>query len=469
MAVIDTKPATIDSLIEEEERRFLERIPRSLARAEEASQVLAGGATSNWMISRPAAVWVSHGEGSKVWDVDGTEYVDLHGGYGVMVGGHANPAVVEAVQRRVTQGTHFAQPTDDSIVVARELASRFNVPLWRFNNSGTEATMDAIHLMRAISGRDQIIKIEGTYHGHHDSVMVSQWRNLDLLGPADKPHRVACAGIPQAMADLVHLVPFNDLAALERVLVANHGSIAGMIMEPMLMNAGIIPPDPGYLAGVRELTRKHGVLLAFDEVKTGLSIHPGGVTGMSGVTPDIVCLAKVLGGGLPCGAIGGSKEVMSAIVDGRYDQVGTFNGNPLTMAAARAMLTEVLTDDAYRKAGSVSQTMFDRSMDSLRRHGVPAYGYAIGFKGSLVFNETPARNCRDFLAMDTGLSHLHFLVQHNGGVFMAPWGKSEQWTISPAHSDSDVDRFCGNVERFAALVSSTVDGHSHEYAAGGYC
>ena len=149
MAVIDTKPVTIDSLIEEEERRFLERIPQSLARADEASQVLAGGATSNWMISRPAAVWVSHGVGSKVWDVDGTEYVDLHGGYGVMVAGHANPAVVEAVQRRVTQGTHFAQPTDDSIVVARELANRFDLPLWRFNNSGTEATMDAVHLMRA--------------------------------------------------------------------------------------------------------------------------------------------------------------------------------------------------------------------------------------------------------------------------------------------------------------------------------
>ncbi len=469
MAVIETKPITIDSLIEEEERRFLERIPQSLARAEEASEVLAGGATSNWMISRPAAVWVSHGHGSKVWDVDGTEYVDLHGGYGVMVAGHANPAVVEAVQRRVTQGTHFAQPTDDSIVVARELSHRFNQPLWRFNNSGTEATMDAIHLMRAISGRGLIIKIEGSYHGHHDSVMVSQWRNLDLLGPANDPHRVPSAGIPQAMADLVRLVPFNDLAALERVLQTNQGSIAGMIMEPMMMNAGIIPPQAGYLEGVRELTRKHGVLLAFDEVKTGLAVHPGGVTGLSGVTPDIVCLAKVLGGGLPCGAIGGSKDVMSAISDGRYDQVGTFNGNPLTMAAARAMLTEVLTDDAYRKAGNLSQTMFDRSMDSLRRHGVPAYGYAMGFKGSLVFNETPARNCRDFLAMDTGLSHLHFLVQHNGGVFMAPWGKSEQWTISPAHTYSDVDRFCGNVERFASMVSSSVDGRSHEYAAGGYC
>ncbi|HEY7628060.1 MAG TPA: aspartate aminotransferase family protein [Ilumatobacteraceae bacterium] len=473
MAVIDTQSEThqltIDSLIDQEERRFRARIPQSLARADHASRVLAGGATSNWMISRPAAVWVSHGHGSKVWDVDGTEYVDLHGGYGVMVAGHANPAIVEAVQRRVTQGTHFAQPTDDAIIVASELSRRFGLPLWRFNNSGTEATMDAIHLMRAITGRDEIIKIEGSYHGHHDSVMVSQWRNLSMLGPEDDPHRVPSAGVPQAMADLVHLVPFNNLDALERVLRNHQGSIAGMIMEPMMMNAGIIPPDAGYLEGVRRLTRQYGVLLAFDEVKTGLAVHPGGVTGMLGVTPDIVCLAKVLGGGVPCGAIGGTTEVMSAIVDGRYDQVGTFNGNPLTMAAARAMLTEVLTEDAYRIAANRSQTMFDRSIDSLRRHGVPAYGYAFAFKGSLVFNETPARNCRDFLAMDTGLSHLHFLVQHNEGVFMAPWGKSEQWTISPAHGDDDVNRFCDNVERFAAMVASTVDGRSHEYATGGYC
>jgi glutamate-1-semialdehyde 2,1-aminomutase len=468
VAVIDSKVITIDSLIEEEERRFVDRVPQSIARSTEAADVLAGGATSNWMISRPAAVWVSHGRGSRVWDVDGTEYVDLHGGYGVMVAGHANPAVVAAVQRRVTEGTHFAQPTDDSIVVARELARRFGLPVWRFNNSGTEATMDAIHLMRAVTGRDQIIKIEGSYHGHHDSVMVSQWRSLDQLGPADNPHRAAAAGIPQAMADLVHLVPFNDLAALERVLASNRDAIAGMIMEPMMMNAGIIPPDAGYLEGVRQLTRQYGVLLAFDEVKTGLSVHQGGVTALLGVTPDIVCLAKALGGGVPCGAIGGTREVMAAISDGRYDQVGTFNGNPLTMAAARAMLTEVLTDDAYRDAGKRSRAMFDGAMASLRRHGVPGYGYAYAFKGSLVFNETPARNLRDFLAMDTGLSHLHFLVQHNGGVFMAPWGKSEQWTLSPQHTDVDVDRFCANVERFASMVASTADGHSHEYETGGF-
>lgn len=469
MAVIETNAITIDSLIDEEERRFLSRLPQSLARSEAAGHVLAGGATSNWMISRPAAVWVSHGRGSKVWDVDGTEYVDLHGGYGVMVAGHANPHIVDAVQHRVTQGTHFAQPTDDSIVVASELSRRFGLPLWRFNNSGTETTMDAIHLMRAVTGRDRIIKIEGSYHGHHDSVMVSQWRSLDMLGPADDPYRVASPGIPQAMADLVDLVPFNDLAALERVLQANKGSIAGMIMEPMMMNAGIIPPQPDYLAGVRRLTRQYGVLLTFDEVKTGLCVHPGGATGLFGVTPDIVCLAKALGGGLPCGAIGGTHEVMSAISDGRYDQVGTFNGNPLTMAAARAMLTEVLTDEAYVNAAARSQAMFDRSIEILSQRGVPAYGYAFGFKGSLVFNDIPARNCREFLAMDTGLSHLHFLVQHNGGVFMAPWGKSEQWTISPMHTDLDVDRFSENVRRFASLVASSEDGHSHEYSAGGYC
>jgi glutamate-1-semialdehyde 2,1-aminomutase len=469
VAVIESKPVTVDSLIDDEERQFVARMPKSIARAEEACQVLAGGVTSSWMLARPAAVWISHGQGSRMWDVDGTEYVDLHGGYGVMVAGHGNPSIVAAVQRRVTLGTHFAQPTDDSVVVASELARRFRLPLWRFNNSGTEATMDAVHLMRAVTGRDEIIKIEGSYHGHHDSTMVAQWRSLDMLGPADAPHRIPSSGIPQAMADLVHLVPFNDLVALERVLRTHQNTIAGMIMEPMMMNAGIIPPDPGYLAGVRELTRRYGVLLAFDEVKTGLAVHPGGVTGLFGVTPDIVCLAKALGGGLPCGAVGGTEAVMSAIADGRYDQVGTFNGNPLTMSAARAMLTEVLTDDAYRQAGERSQAMFDRAMKTLQGHGVPAYGYAFGFKGSLVFNETPARNCREFLAMDTGLSHLHFLVQHNGGVFMAPWGKSEQWTISPMHGDDDVDRFCANVDRFGALVSSTGDGHSHEYAAGGYC
>src|SRR5689334_3365552 len=241
---------------------------------------------------------MSHGAGSKVYDVDGTEYVDMHGGYGAAIAGHAHPAIVAAVSDRVRRGTHFAQPTEDAIWIAGELARRFDLPLWRFANSGTEATMDAVHLARALTGRDVIIKVEGCYHGHHDSVQVSVLPEADEVGPADRPARVpASTGIPLAVVDLVEVVPFNDLGAVERVLVERRGEIAGMILEPVMMNAGIITPEPGYLDGLRELLHRHGALLAYDEVKTGLTVGPGGASAAYGVAPDLMALAKAIGGG----------------------------------------------------------------------------------------------------------------------------------------------------------------------------
>jgi glutamate-1-semialdehyde 2,1-aminomutase len=239
----------------------------------------------------------------------------------------------------------------------------------------------------------------------------------------------------------------------------------------MMMNAGIIPPQPGYLEGVRELTRQYGVLLAFDEVKSGVVVHPGGATKLFGVTPDIVCLAKAFGGGLPCGAIGGTDEVMSAIGDGRYDQIGTFNGNPLTMAAARATLTEVLTPDAYERAEEIGRRMLTESVAALHEVGQAATGSVFGFKGSVAFRDTPAANYREFLAISTGVSHLHFLVQHNGGVFLPPWGKSESWTLSAAHTQADGDVYVGNVRRLAAGLAGLGDlndGTSSIFAVGSY-
>ena len=459
---------SLDDLIRGEEETFLARMPKTAELWERAQRSMPGGVSSSWASSRPLPVWVSHGQGAYVWDADGTRYADMHGGYGVNVVGHANPAVVQAVQARVALGTHFAQPTADSIDVAEALAARFGLPMWRFGNSGTEATMDAFHLMRAITGRKLVIKIEGTYHGHHDSAMVSIFRSRDQLGPIDEPHRVPGPGVTQEMADLLRIVPFNDLPALERVLDQHRGQIAGMIVEPMMMNAGIIPPQPGYLEGVRDLTRSYGVLLAFDEVKTGLVVGWGGATQLFGVTPDIVCLAKALGGGLPCGAIGGTEEVMSAITDGVYDQIGTFNGNPLTMAAAKATLLEVLTPDVYGAAEGLGRRMLQGSMHALAAHGQPSYGKVFGFKGSVVFHDQPATSYREFLAISTAISHLHFLVQFNNGIFLPPWGKSESWTLSVAHRELDADLYVANVARLAEMVAGLGDRASELFATGSF-
>ncbi len=455
--VPDTARGHLDARIAHEENVFLERQPRSAELVAAARGSLAGGATSSWQVAQPQAVWLSHGRGSKIYDVDGTEYVDLHGGYGVSLVGHAHPAIVAAVSDRVRLGTHFAQPTTDAVVVAEELARRFGLPLWRFGNSGTEATMDAVHLMRAATGRDLVLKVEGCYHGHHDSVEVSVLPERDEIGPADRPVGVpGNTGIPAAVTDLVIVVGFNDVAAVRRALDEHPGQVAGMIVEPVMMNAGIIAPQPGYLEALRDLLHSRGALLAFDEVKTGLTVSPGGATAAYGVTPDIVCLAKALGGGIPVSAIGGTAAVMDLIADGTYEQVGTFNGNPLSMAAARATLLEVLTPEAYARIDDLRGRMTDGITRVLRDRHLPWRVVTAGAKGCISFLDRPVTGYRDFLDVDERLGHLHWLVQHNGGVFLPPWGKVEQWLLSVQHDETDVDRFVRNVERFADLVGTDV-------------
>src|SRR3954449_6317147 len=444
-------PAKVAQLTEAEQAKFRERTYASAERFERALKVMPGGVPSSFQQSDPWPTYIERGDGTRVWDVDGNEYVDFHNGFGVMCIGHANPKVGAAVKARVDLGTHFAAPTDGSIVVAEELERRFGLPQWRFTNSGTESTMDAVHLSRGATGRDVILKIEGSYHGHHDAVMVSVYPTLEELGDRDDPVSVPYgAGYPRAITELTRSVPFNDAEALERVLQKLEGQVAGLIMEPAMMNINIVPPVEGYLERVRELTAAHGVKLIFDEFKTGATISPGGATRRFGVTPDIITLAKATCGGFPGGAIGMTGDLAALVADGTIHQYGTFNGNPLVMAAARAALTEVLTDDAYEQLEAANHKVLAGCNAIIERYGLPAHTEGLGAKGCVVFSTEPIREYRDYLTkVDGDLSTLAWLYHMNHGVFMTP-GVEEEWTLSIAHDDEHLQRYLDAFEAFAS-------------------
>src|SRR5206468_3425178 len=320
---------------------------------------------------------------------------------------------------------------------------------------GTETTLEAIRLMRAKTGRDMLIKVEGSYHGHHDSIMFSVAPDRSEIGPREHPVTVPQAmGIPQAFADLVRVVPFNDLAEAKRAFEENPGKIAGMIVEPAMMNCGVILPEPGYLKGIKDLCHEHGAYLAFDEVKTGATLAYGGATEVFGVVPDIICLAKAIGGGTPCGAIGATTELFRPVIDADYDMAGTFNGNPLTMAASRAALTEVLVPEVYEQFDRIDKAMKDGLTSVVERYGLPCSVSGVGAKGSVIYSKRPVREYRDAVGIDERISYLAWLFQQNRGVFKSPWTKQETWTLSVFHTEDDTARYVANFEEFAAAVSS---------------
>jgi glutamate-1-semialdehyde 2,1-aminomutase len=457
-ATTDLDRARIAKLTAREQKRLDERTQGSRALYERARNSLSGGVASAYQERQPWPIYLSHGRGSHVWDVDGTEMVDFHNGFGSMVQGHAHPAIVRAVRERVELGTHFAAPTEDGVAVAEELKRRWDLPRWRFVNSGSEATMDAIRIARAATGRETIVKIFGSYHGHHDYVMVSIGVPYDQIG--DREHYVSLrygAGIPQAVADMTIAVPFNDAGAMERRIIQlfeEGRPPACVIMEPAMMNLGVVLPEPGYLEAVRELTRRHDVLLIFDEVKTGLCIAAGGATERFGVKPDLVTLAKALGGGLPSGAIGGTEEAFEVVEKGTVYQVGTYNGNPLAMAAARASLLEVLTPSAYEHLEAIESRLLAGCQDVVDRYGLPGSTVGLGAKGCVVFAPEQVVDYESFKRYQDGeLADLAWLYNMNRGVYMTP-GREEEWTLSVVHTNDDCDAFIAAFDELAADLTT---------------
>jgi glutamate-1-semialdehyde 2,1-aminomutase len=448
----------IKELTEREERRLNERTGGSSAMYERARRTLSGGVASSYQVRAPWPIYLERGQGAKVWDVDGNELLDFHNGFGSMVQGHAHPAIERAVAERYRLGTHFAAPTEDGIVVGEELARRWGLPKWRYTNSGSEATMDAIRIARALTGRDTIVKIFGSYHGHHDYVMVSIGVPYDQIGDRDNYDSLPYgAGIPQSVADLTIAVPFNDAGAMERRierLIEEDRKPACVIMEAAMMNLGVVLPEPGYLEAVREITRRHGIVLVFDEVKTGLCIAAGGATERFGVEPDMVTLAKTLGGGLPSGAIGGTEEVFEVVEDERVYQVGTYNGNPLSMAAARASLLEVMTPEAYEHLDALNDRILGGCQGVIERYGLSGYAVGVGAKGCVTFSPEKIVDYETYKANQDGeLADLAWLYNMNRGIFMTP-GREEEWTLSVVHSFDDCDAFVAAFEEMAADLTA---------------
>ncbi len=425
---------------EREMARLLARTPKSAALYLRARRTLPFGVVSSFQKMAPYPIYLSRGVAGQVWDQDGHAYRDFHGGFGAMVVGHAHPRIVAAIGEAAARGTHFAVTTESAVEYGEELCRRFNLEMIRFANSGTETTMDAIRVARAATGRDVVCKIEGSYHGHHDAVMFSVVPNADVMGGRERPAKAPVStGLVKDAHRYIEVVPFNGVAEVEQLFAERGQDIACIIMEPAMMNIGIVLPEPGYLERVRELCTRHGIVLIYDEVKTGVTIAAGGATERFGVQPDLVCLAKAIAGGLSGGAFGGRADLMMLIERG-VSQMGTFNGNPLVAHVGLVTLKEILTADAYEYLGRLGHRMAEGCRQAIAQYDLPAHVIDLGAKGCVSYRREPMRNYRDFLDTQPEIFGASYPYLLNRGIFMTP-GDEEQWTLSVQHTPADVDAY----------------------------
>ena len=439
----------IEKLLESEWQLYRSISPASHAENQRASITMPLGVTSSFQHWDPDPLSITSAKGPWMFDVDGRRMLDLSMGFGAMLAGHLNPEVIKEVQEVLLQGTIFTSPAPDTRGAAEILARRFVVDQVRFANSGTEATMYAIRAARAFSKKKAIVKIEGGYHGAYDPLTVSVKPKLTEAGDAFSPNAVHDESV---VPGVVFPVPYNDLAALERIFKEHASTIAGIIMEPVLENIGIVLPDDGYLEGVRNLCDEFGVLLIFDEVKTGLTAGPQGAAQRLQVQPDLICLAKSIGGGIPVAAFGGKKEVMATIADGRFMHMGTFNGNPLSMAGVRAM-DRIATDEALFDAESLNRSALTQISELIHEYELPAHTVGFGIKGCVTWSQSPVRNYRDYKATNFGLAELSWLWSINRGIITPP-GLDEQWLISLAHTSSEIDLLVQIFKELACALRS---------------
>jgi glutamate-1-semialdehyde 2,1-aminomutase len=392
--------------------------------------------------------FTASGAGSRLRDVDGNEYIDYVLSWGPLVLGHAHPHVTEAVERAVRKGTHFGTPTPEEVELAEKVIALVpSVEVVRFVNSGTEATMSAVRLARAFTGRDLILKFEGCYHGHGDSFLSKAGSGLATLGLPSTP------GVPQAVGQLAITLPFNDLGAFLDTWRKHGAKIAAVIVEPVVGNAGLILPETGFLELLREETQRAGALLIFDEVMTGFRVALGGAQERFAIEPDLTTLGKVIGGGFPVGAYGGRREIMSRVApEGDVYQAGTLSGNPVAMAAGLAQLEILEREDPYEALEERAAKLVEGVVAAAERFDVPASGATAGSMWGVYFCEGPVRNFEDALKVNREFFNAYYRECLAGGVFFAP-SPFEAGFISIAHSEADIDETLSVVGRALAAAA----------------
>jgi glutamate-1-semialdehyde 2,1-aminomutase len=440
----------VHQALEKELKTYERRTRKSAEAHRRAEKRLPLGVASNYRSYEPYPIFVEEGHGGEIRDIDGNEYVDHNLCFGVLMAGHNHPAIAKAVEKAFQIGTTFGMPHEMEWELAEEICARYPVEMVRFGSSGTEVTMHACRLARAATRRDKILKFEGGYHGLHDTALVSVKPKAEEVGDASWPNSVPGGlGIPQGTLDNVVIASFNDLRGVEHRFKQYPDQIAAIILEPIMMNVGMCMPQPGFLEGLREITARHGALLIFDEVKTGAKLAWGGASEYFGVKPDIITLAKAIGGGVPLGAFGASRAVMDLISNHKVFHGGTYNCNRISMSAGLAMFREVLTRENYAHVARLNKQLSDGYRKIIAKVDLEAYVANAGANGALMFYPEEIRNYRDWLKIDQDLWRQYWFGMVNRGVLPQPYWWDEQWTVSVQHTDAHIDKHLAAFEDIA--------------------
>lgn len=439
------------SSIDRETRTFEKRTPRSKQIFEKARDLTPFGVHSNYRFIDPYPLYFSHANGSKIWDVDGNQYLDFNMGFGALVTGHSHPTLVRAVNEYVGKGVLYGFETGDVHELAKIVTSRFGYDMVRFSTTGAEATMHATRLARAYTGRKKVLKFEGCYHGSHDSLLVSVKPTKDKAGDEKAPNQVpASKGIPPELVSNTLIAPFNDLEACETLIRKYREDVAAIILEPIPMNMGFVLPQKGFLEGLRHLADQFGCLLFFDEIKTCGKFYRGAADHFK-VKPDLCTMGKAIAGGFPLSIIAGSRKVMETIVPGQVSHAGTFNSNPLSVRVAIVTLRDVLTEAGFHHAEKLGERLAQGYVDAARDRRLDAQVQWTGLSGTIHFSKRPVKDWRTFLEADTATWYLFYLSMLNRGIIPTGTGPDEQWTLSVQHTVEDVDRA---IETFQTISES---------------